>query len=80
MTYTVVQQTNNSWRYAEDWVVIGSSLVAPNAVIYYIPVMNLSDATRTLHKGTWLGDVFPFELLKQVQEMLWVDSELSEWD
>ncbi len=54
--------------------------MAPNKVTHYIPVMNLSDATWTLHEGTRLGDVFPVELLKQVQEMLWVDSGLSDWD
>ncbi len=47
---------------------------------HYIPVMNLSDATQTLHEGTRLGDAFPVESLKQVQEMLWVDSGLSDWD
>ncbi len=33
-----------------------------------------------LHEGTWLGDVFPVESLKQVHKMLWVDSDLSDWD
>ncbi len=42
--------------------------------------MNLSDATRTLHEGTRLGDVFPVESLKHIQEMLWVDLDLSDWE
>ncbi len=42
--------------------------------------MNLSDTMWTLHERTWLGDVFPVELLKQVQEMLWVNSALFDWD
>ncbi len=53
---------------------IGSFLVAPDKAIHHIPVMNLSDATRTLHEGTRLGYVFPVESLRQVQEMLWMDS------
>ncbi len=31
-------------------------------------------------EGTWLGDAFPVESLKKVQEMLWVDSDFSDWD
>ncbi len=42
--------------------------------------MNLSDSTWTLHEVTRLGDIFPVESLKQVQEMLWVDSDLSDWE
>ncbi len=49
---------------------IGSSLVAPEKAIHHIPVINLSDATRTLHEGTQLEDIFPVESLKHVQEML----------
>ncbi len=52
----------------------------PVKAIHHILVMNLSDVTRTLHEGTWLGDVFPVESLKHVQEMLWVDSDLSDWE
>ncbi len=59
---------------------IGSSLSAPNKATHYIPVMNLTDATRTLHEGTRLEDVFPVESLKQVHEMLWVDSDFCDWD
>ena len=33
---------------------------------------------RTLHEGTRLGDVFPVESLKQVHEMLGVDSDDDE--
>ncbi len=77
---TVAQPASNSWHYAEDGLVIGSSLVAPDKVIHHIPVMNLSDATQTLHEGTRLGDIFPVESLKHIQEMLWVNSDLSDWE
>ncbi len=54
--------------------------MAPDRATHHIPVMNLSDATRTLHEGTQLRDIFPVESLKHVQEMLWVDSDLSDWE
>ena len=57
----VAQPAGNSWCYAEDGLVIGSSLVAPDKVTHHIPVMNLSDATWTLHEGTQMGDIFPVE-------------------
>ena len=41
--------------------------------------MNLSDATRTLHEGAQLGDIFSVKSLKPVQEKFWVD-QLSDWD
>ncbi len=47
--HAVAQPTDNSWRYAEDGLVIGSSLTAPDAGTHYLPVMNLSDAPRTLY-------------------------------
>ncbi len=74
------QPANNGWHYAEDGLVIGSSLVAPEKATHHIPVMNLSDATRTLHEGTRLGDIYPVESFKHVQEMLWVDSNMSDWE
>ncbi len=76
----VAQPANNNWQYAEDGLVIGSSLVVSNKATYYIWVMNLSDATRTLHEGTRLGEVFPVELIKQVPKLLWVDSDFSHSD
>ncbi len=48
----VAQPANNSWRYAEDGLVIGSSFVSPDKATHHIPVMNLSAATRSLHEGT----------------------------
>ncbi len=39
---------------------------------HYIPAMEMSDVARTLHEGTRLGNVFPFDSLKPVLEMLWV--------
>ncbi len=52
MACAVAQPASTSWHCAEDGLVIGSSLVAPDKVIHPIPVMNLSDATRTLYEGT----------------------------
>ncbi len=76
----VAQLASNSWRYAEDGLIIGSSLVAPDKATHHIPVTNLSDATRTLHEGTRLGDIYPVESLKHAQEILWVDSDFSDWE
>ncbi len=42
--------------------------------------MNLLNTTRTLPEGTRLGDIYPVESFKHVQEMLWVDSDLSDWE
>ncbi len=61
----VAQPASNS----KDGLVIGS-LLAPDKATYHIPVMNLLHATWTLHEGTWLGDMFPVESLKHVQENL----------
>ena len=33
-----------------------------------------------MHKDNRLGEAFLVESLKQVQEMLWVDSDFSDWD
>ncbi len=74
----IAQPASNSWHYAEDGLVIGSSLVAPDQATHHVLVMNLSDSTRTLPEGTRLGDMYPVESFKHVQEMLWVDSDLSE--
>ncbi len=62
----VAQPSSNSWHYAEDGLVIGSSMVAPDKATHHIPVTNLSDATWTLHEGTRLGDIFPVQSLKHV--------------
>ncbi len=70
----MAQPAGSSWHYPEDGLIIGSSLVAPDKATHHIPVMNLSDTTRTLHEGTRLGE------LQQIQEMFWVDSHLSDWE
>ncbi len=57
--YAIAQRTNSSCQYAKDDLAIASFLVAPGVVTHYIPFMNVSDATWTLHGGTQLGDVFP---------------------
>ncbi len=78
--HAVVQPTNNSWRYAEDGLVIGSSFTAPDSGTHYLPVMNLSDAPCTLYEGARIREVYPVTSLKQAHEMLQVDSQLSDWD
>ncbi len=80
MPHAVAQPTNNSWRYVEDGLVIGSSLTAPDSGTQYLPVMNLSVAPRTLYEGAWIGEVYPVASLKQAHGMLPVDSQLSDWD
>ncbi len=78
--HTVAQPTDNSWRYAEDGLVIGLSLTAPDSRTHYLLVMKLSDAPRTLYEGARIGEVYPVTSLKQAHEMLPVDSQLSDWD
>ncbi len=80
MSCTIVLPTNNSCLYAEGGQATGSSLVAPGTVTHYIPVMNQFDATWTSYEGTRLVDVFPVKSLKTVQEMLWVEPQLSDWE
>ena len=76
----VAQPADNSWRYAEDGLVIGSSLTASDSEIHYLPVMNLSDAPRTLYAGARIGEVYPVTSLKRAQEMFEVDLSFSDWD
>ncbi len=74
----MAQPTNNSWWYAEDGLVIGSSLTAPDSGTHYLPVMNLSDAPHTLYEGGRIGEVYPVTSLKQAHEMLLIDLQLSD--
>ncbi len=76
----MAQPASNSWRYAEDGLVIGSLLVASDMATHHVTVMNMSDTTCTLHEGTSLGDIYPVESFKHVQDMLWVDSDFSDWE
>ncbi len=78
--HAVTQPTDNSWRYAKDGLVIGSSLIAPDSGTHYLPVMNLSDVPCTLYEGARIGEVYPVTSLKQAQEMLQVHPQLSNWD
>ena len=81
MPHAVAQPAaDNSWRYAEDGLVIESSLTAPNSGTHYLPEMNLSGAPRTLYEGARIGEVYPVISLKQAHEILPVDSQLSDWD
>ncbi len=76
----VAQPSVNSWRYAEDGLVIRLSLLAHDSESHCIPVMNLSDAPRTLHPGARIGDVYPVTSLKQAHEVLEVDPQFSDLD
>ncbi len=76
----VAQPADNSWRYAEDGLVIGSSLTASDSETHYLPVMNLSNAPRTLYAGARIGEVYPVTSLKRAQEMFVVDLPYSDWD
>ncbi len=76
----VAQPSGNSWRYADDGLVIESSLLVLDVGTHCIPVMNLSDAPRTLPLGARIGDVYPVTSLKQAHEVLEVDPRLSDCD
>ncbi len=78
--YAISQLADNSWRYAEDGLVIGSSLTAPNSGMHRLPVMNLSNAPRTVPAGTRIGDIYPATSLRQNCEMFEADPVLSDWD
>ncbi len=54
-------------------VIIGSLLVAADSETHCIPVMNLCP-------GAWIGDVYPVISLKQAQEVLQADPQLSDSD
>ncbi len=75
-----MQPANNSWRYAEDGLVIGSKLTMPDLGMYYLPVMNLSDKPRALPGGTRIGDVYPSTSLRQACEMFLADPLISDWE
>ncbi len=78
MPHAVAQPADNSWRYAEDGLIIGSSLTAPDSGTHYLSVMNLLDAPRTLYEVSRIEDVYPATSLKQAHEMLLVDPQLSD--
>ncbi len=78
MPKAVAQPADNSWRYAEDGLVIGSSLTASVLEIHYLPVMNMSDAPRTLYAGARIGEVYPVTSLKRAQEMFEVNLPFSD--
>ncbi len=80
MPYAIAQPADNSWRYAEDGLVIGSSLTAPGSGMHQLPVMNLSNAPRTLPARTRIGDLNPATSLRQTCEMFEAEPELSDWD
>ncbi len=79
-SHMVAQPSGKSLHYAEDGLVIGSSLLARNSETHCIPVMNLSDAPRTLLPGARIGDVYPVTSLKQAHEVLEVDPQSTDWD
>ncbi len=78
--YAIAQPADNSWRYAEDGLVIGLSLTAPDSGMHHLPVINLSDAPRTLLVGARIGDIYPATSLRQSCEMFEADPVPSDWD
>ncbi len=77
----VAKLASNSCRYAEDGLVIGSSLVAPDKATHHIPLMNLSGATWNLHEGPRLGDIYPVDSFMHSKKCSgWVNSDLSDWE
>lgn len=68
MPYAIAQPADNAWRYAEDGLAIGSSLVRPNSETHHIPVINLSDEPRILYEGGRIGELSPVTSLKKAQE------------
>ncbi len=75
---------SNQSRYAEDGIVIGSALKTPDQPETVIPVMNLTDESRTLYRGTRIGEAHVITKCDNVEGMLPVttceleDSEDSE--
>ncbi len=63
--HAMAQPADNSWQYAEDGLVIGSSLVAPAWKTHSLSVMNLSDELRNLYEGGLDQEVYPVTSLKQ---------------
>ncbi len=59
---------------------MGSSLLARDSETHCVPVMNLSDAPRTLHPGARIGDVYAVTSLKQAHKVLEVEPKSSDWD
>ncbi len=78
--HVVPQRVNNSLWYAEDSLVIGSTLRMPDSGIHYLPIMNLSDEPCTLLAGTRIGYVYPAAPLRQTCEMFLADPLLSDWN
>ncbi len=54
MLHMVAQPSGNSWHYAKDGLVIGSSLLAHDSETHCIPVMNSADVPHTLYQGASL--------------------------
>ena len=69
-TAAVAQPCSNQWRYAEDGIVIGSALKAPDQSETVIPVMNLIDEPHTLYRGTQIGEVHVITQCDRVEGML----------
>ncbi len=52
----IAEPCSNQWCYAEDGLVIGSALKAPDQTETVIPVINLTDEPCTLYRGTRIGE------------------------
>ncbi len=66
----VAQPCSNQWHYAEDGLVIGSALKTPDQTETVIPVMNLTDEPRTLHRGTRIGEAHAITKCDRVEGRL----------
>ncbi len=69
-TAAVAQPCSNQWRYAEDGIVIGSSLKTQDQPETVIPLMNLTDEPRTLYRGTRIGEEHAITRCDNVEGML----------
>ncbi len=66
----VAQPCSNQWRYTEDGLVIGSALKTPDQTETVIPVMNLTDETRTRYRGTHISEAHAITKCDRVEGLL----------
>ncbi len=69
-TAAVAKSCSNQWRYAENGIMIESSLKTPDQPETVIPVMNLTDEPHTLYRGTRIGEAHVITKCDNVEGML----------
>ncbi len=69
-TTVVAQPCSSEWRYAADGIVIGSALKTPDQSETVIPVICLTDETRTLYRSTRIGKAHVITKCDRVEGML----------